>query len=43
MIEEITLDLYRIEMPLPKSPLKALNSYLVIGPERNLIVDMGWK
>lgn len=42
MIEEIMLNLYKIEIPLPKSPLKALNSYVVKGSERNLIVDTGW-
>ena len=28
MIEEILANLYKIEIPLPKSPLKALNSYV---------------
>lgn len=39
MIEEIMPDLYRIEVPLPKNPLKAVNSYVLKGPDRNLIVD----
>jgi glyoxylase-like metal-dependent hydrolase (beta-lactamase superfamily II) len=43
MIEEVAPGLYRIDIPLPKSPLKGLNSYLVKGPERNLLVDTGWK
>ena len=42
MIEEILANLYRIEIPLPKSPLKALNSYVIRGEERNLIIDTGW-
>lgn len=42
MIEYIAEDLYRIEIPLLKSPLKALNSYVVKGQERNLIIDTGW-
>ncbi len=42
MIEEIKTGLYKIEIPLANSPLKALNSYLVTNPERNLIIDTGW-
>lgn len=42
MVEEITGNIYRIEIPLPKNPLKALNSYVIKGPERNLIIDTGW-
>jgi len=42
MIEEISANLYKIEIPLPGSPLKALNSYVIRNTERNLIVDTGW-
>jgi len=42
MIEEVGTHLYKIEIPLPRSPLKALNSYAIKGPERNLIIDTGW-
>ena len=42
MIEEIAANLYKVEIPLPKNPLRALNSYVVKGPERNLIIDTGW-
>ncbi len=42
MIEEIVANLFRIEIPLPKSPLKALNSYVIRNAERSLIVDTGW-
>jgi glyoxylase-like metal-dependent hydrolase (beta-lactamase superfamily II) len=41
MIEEILAHLYKIEIPLPNSPLKAINSYLVKGSGRNLIIDTG--
>jgi len=34
-------NLYKIEIPLPNSPLKALNSYLIKDPVRNLIIDTG--
>jgi glyoxylase-like metal-dependent hydrolase (beta-lactamase superfamily II) len=41
MIEEITPNLYKIEIPLPESPLKSLNSYLIKAQDRNLIIDTG--
>ena len=42
MIEEILENLYKIEIPLPDNPLKALNSYVIKSSERNLIIDTGW-
>ena len=42
MIEEISANLYKIEIPLPRSPLKALNSYVIKDTGRNLIIDTGW-
>ena len=41
MIEEICPNLYRMEVPLPRNPLKAVNSYVIKARERNLIVDTG--
>ena len=41
MIEEVLPDLYRLEIPLPKNPLKAVNSYVIKGKDRNLIIDTG--
>jgi len=41
MIEEIQPDLFRVEIPLPNSPLKYLNSYVIRSSERNLIIDTG--
>ena len=41
MVERILADLYRIEIPLPKNPLKAVNSYLLKGQGRFLIIDTG--
>lgn len=41
-MEEILPSLYKIEVPLPGSPLKATNSYVVKGTERSLIIDTGW-
>src|SRR4030042_440437 len=42
MIEEILPNLYRTEIPLPRSPLKWLNSYIVRGDGRFLIIDTGF-
>ncbi len=42
MIEEIVSNLYRTEIPLPRSPLKSLNSYIVNGGDRFLIIDTGF-
>lgn len=41
MVEQILPDFYRIEIPLSGSPLQALNSYLIKGQERFLIIDTG--
>jgi len=41
MIEEVLTNLFRIEIPLPGSPLKSLNSYVIKAPQRNLIIDTG--
>lgn len=42
MADEIAKGLYRIVVPLPNSPLKDLNSYVIKGEERNLIIDTGF-
>jgi glyoxylase-like metal-dependent hydrolase (beta-lactamase superfamily II) len=41
-MEEILSNLYKIEVPLPGSPLKATNSYVIKGTDRALIIDTGW-
>jgi len=41
MIEEIRPDFFRVQIPLPDSPLKFLNSYVIRASDRNLIVDTG--
>lgn len=41
MVDEVAPNIYRIELPLPKNPLRALNSYLIKNGERNLIIDTG--
>lgn len=39
MVQEVLPNLFRMEIPIPRNPLKALNSYLIKTPERNLIID----
>ena len=41
MIEEIATDLYKVEVPLPDNLLRSVNSYIVKGSERDLIIDPG--
>jgi glyoxylase-like metal-dependent hydrolase (beta-lactamase superfamily II) len=41
MIEELKPDLFRIEIPLPETPLKYLNAYVVRSSEKNLLIDTG--
>ena len=42
MIRTIYSDLYRITVGLPGNPLKSLNSYVLMGADRNLIIDTGF-
>ena len=42
MFTEIKKDIYRIEVPLPKNPMLLLNSYLIVGNDRNLLIDTGF-
>ena len=41
MTECISEGLYRIPVPLPGNPLRELNSYLLRGRERSLLIDTG--
>jgi glyoxylase-like metal-dependent hydrolase (beta-lactamase superfamily II) len=41
MIEELLPNLFRIKIPLPKNPLKYLNSYVIKDASRNMIIDTG--
>ena len=38
-IEEIFPNIFRMEIPLPNSPLKAVNSYVIRGADRCLLID----
>jgi glyoxylase-like metal-dependent hydrolase (beta-lactamase superfamily II) len=41
MPAKIRPSLYCIEVPLPDSPLKSINSYVVTSGDRNLVIDTG--
>ncbi|UCE54073.1 MAG: MBL fold metallo-hydrolase [Desulfobacterales bacterium] len=41
MCDEILPNLFRIKIPLPESPLKYLNSYVIRDSQKNLIIDTG--
>lgn len=40
-MEKLGENFYKVEVPLPGNPLRAVNSYVIKGPERNLIIDTG--
>ncbi|MBI9089608.1 MAG: MBL fold metallo-hydrolase [Desulfobacterium sp.] len=41
MIETLARDIFCIKIPLPETPLKSLNSVVIKGKERNLVIDTG--
>ena len=41
MAHEILPNLFHIVVPLPNSPLKAINSFVIRGDSRNLVIDTG--
>ncbi len=41
MVQELRPNLFLIQVPLPNSPLKYLNSYVVRSDDRHLIIDTG--
>lgn len=41
MTEEILPHIYKTEIPLPGNPLKSINSYVIRGSNRTLMVDTG--
>ena len=43
MTERIAHGLYRIPVPLPGNPLRELNSYLLTGGERGILIDTGFR
>ena len=43
LYSHITGSIYRIDVPLPKSPLRNLNAYLIKGRDRSLLIDTGYR
>lgn len=43
MTEQIAERIWRIPVPLPGNPLKELNAYLLLGGERELLIDTGFR
>ena len=41
MIDDISKDLFKIELPLPDNPLMSVNCYLIKGRDRSLLIDTG--
>ena len=41
MCKEVLPNLFRLKIPLPESPLKYLNSYVIRDAEKSLIIDTG--
>lgn len=42
MIEIILENIYQIKLPLPNNPLRELNSYLITGRDKSLLIDTGF-
>ena len=43
MAERLAPNLWRLDIPLEGNPLKNLNSYLITGGERSLLIDTGFR
>jgi glyoxylase-like metal-dependent hydrolase (beta-lactamase superfamily II) len=43
MAEQVARGIFKLDIPLPGNPLKNLNSYLIRGQERSLLIDTGFK
>ncbi|HHU76624.1 MAG TPA: MBL fold metallo-hydrolase [Firmicutes bacterium] len=41
MIEKVLPGIFRIALPMPGSPLQSVNTYLLRGKERDLLIDSG--
>ncbi len=41
-MEEVAPNLYHVEVPLLDNPLHALNSYIIAGPDKTTIIDVGF-
>ena len=43
MYTHIEDNIYTIPVPLPNNPLRSLNSYVIKGEDRNLLIDTGFR
>lgn len=43
MITEVYQNIFQIQVPLPDTPLKVINSYFIRGKERNLLIDTAFQ
>ena len=41
MVQELESNLYKLEIPLPRNPLKSVNCYCIKGSKRWLLIDTG--
>ncbi len=41
MIHEVLPAVFKIDVPIPRNPLKATNSYVIKGDDRDLVIDTG--
>ncbi len=41
-VDEVAPGVFRIPLPLPQDGLRAVNVYVVVGPEAVLAIDSGW-
>lgn len=41
-LQELSKDLFKLTIPLPNSPLKSINSYLIKDEQRLLVIDVGF-
>ena len=41
-MNEVLKNIYQVSVPLPGSPLKLANSYIVKGTDRHLLIDVGY-
>ena len=42
MVKELEKNIWLLQIPLPKSPLKIINSYLIKGEDTHLLIDTGF-
>ena len=43
VVEQVKENIYRLGVTLPQNPLSELNSYLIRGGERDLLIDTGFR